>query len=194
MQLDDEEPPTLTGGGTARNTFIEERGKAAVTSLINLSSPKALLKESPGHSVKLQLEGGGLKVIGLGGAYLGQVEPRLASRLVRLTKGGNRYEAEVTSVGERELTVIIREVYKHPSQTGVASFPLRGSTNYGVYLPNTILGYDQGGRETEAAEPAAVKDWSNDDTEPGDDDAFNPVIHQIIGRRGADGDAAEDDG
>jgi len=189
MQLEGEERPVSAGGGAARHAFIEERGKAAVTSLINLASRRALLKESPGHSVKLQLEGGGIKVLGLGGANLGQVEPRLASRLVRLTKGGNRYEAEVTSAGEQEISVIIREVYQHPSQAGAVSFPLKGSASNGVYLPNTILGYDQGD-QAETAEPLAIKDWSNDDTEPGDDDAFSPVIHQIIG---ADGGVTEDD-
>jgi len=193
MQLEDEEPPVSAGSGAARHTFIEESGKAVVTLLINLASPKALLKESPGRSVKLQLEGGGLKVIGLGGVYLGQIEPRLASRLARLTKGGNRYEAAVTSVGERELSVIVREVYQHPSQSRTASFPLKGGASYGVYLPNTILGYDQGDQGTEIAESDAVKDWSNDDTEPGDDDAFSPAIHRIIGT-GADGGATEDDG
>ena len=25
-----------------------------------------------------------------------------------------------------------------------------------------------------------AKDWSSDDTEPGDDEAFTPVIHRII--------------
>ena len=25
-----------------------------------------------------------------------------------------------------------------------------------------------------------VKDWSDDDTEPGDDDAYTPVFHRII--------------
>ena len=53
--------------------------------------------------------------------------------------------------------------------------------------------HDQGDQETETAGPGAVKDWSNDDTEPGDDDAFNPVIHQIIGT-GAYGGTTEDDG
>ena len=28
--------------------------------------------------------------------------------------------------------------------------------------------------------PLAVKDWSSDDTEPGDDEAFSPVLHGVL--------------
>ena len=191
-QLDEEEFAVRARGRTAQQTFIEESGKAGVTSLINLARPKILLKEAPGQSVRLRIEGGGLKVIGLKDAHLGQVEPRLASRLIRLVKGGNRYEAAVTSVAEDELSIIVREVYQHPSQTRTASFRLRGGASYGVYLPGTILGYDVGEDEGQGAEAVPVKDWSNDDTEPGDDDAFSPTIHRIISAGAGNGGAEED--
>ena len=32
-----------------------------------------------------------------------------------------------------------------------------------------------------------IKDWSDDDTEPGDDDAFSPVFHRIINSADEDG-------
>jgi hypothetical protein len=94
--------------------------------------------------------------------------------------GGNHYEATVTSVEAQELTIIIREVYQHPSQAGTASFPSRGGADYRVYLPSTILGYDLGDEEGDETETPVVKDWSDDDTEPGDDDAFSPKVHRII--------------
>ena len=179
-RIEDEEPGVGVKGGSAGHTFIEESGKAGVTSLMNTAPASALLKEAPGHSVELVAEGGTLRVVGRSDAYLGQVEPRLASRLTRLMKGGNRYEAAVTSVGDQELSIIIREVYQHSSQTGSVSFPLRGGASHGVYLRRTILGYGLGEDEAVGGEPAVVKNWSNDDTEPGDDDAFSPVVHRII--------------
>ena len=36
------------------------------------------------------------------------------------------------------------------------------------------------GPKTGRGDPVIVKDWSDDDTEPGDDEAFSPVIHRII--------------
>ena len=71
------------------------------------------------------------------------------------------------------------------------SFPARGgNSGLRVYLPSTLLGYD-GATEAADGDAVAVKDWSNDDTEPGDDDAFTPVLHRIINpseRNSEDGD------
>ncbi|MCI0441462.1 MAG: tetratricopeptide repeat protein [Chloroflexi bacterium] len=164
---------------TSPQAFIEESGKAGTTSLINLAPSKTLLKLSPGRSVQLNVEGNRLKVTNGNGEYVGQVEPRVATRLTKLISGGNRYEANVTSVGDHELTIIIREVFKHPSQAAIVSFPSRGGADYRVYLPSAVLDYDVADQETDE-EPVSVKDWSDDDTEPGDDEAFTPVLHRII--------------
>lgn len=161
------------------HAFIEESGKAGMTSLLNLPAPEVLLKLAPGDPVSLQVAGKGLRVTDSDGRDVGRVEPRIASRLSRLIKGGNQYEANVTSAEERELVVIIREVYNHPSQAGEVSFPARGSSTPHVYLPGTVLGMDMG-NEGADLNPVAVKDWSSDDTEPGDDEAFTPVLHRII--------------
>ena len=180
MRLGDETSRAGVRASTAPQVFIEESVSAAVTSLVNLSSPDILLKLAPGHPVQLEIGGNGLKVTELSGEYVGHVEPRLASRLGKLIKGGNDYAASVTSVADNELTVIIREVYKHPSQADIVSFPSRGGTETRVYLPSTILAYEADEVEPGTAEPSAVKDWSDDDTEPGDDDAYTPVLHRII--------------
>ena len=122
-----------------------------------------------------------LKVSESSGKYVGQVEPRLATRLTRLIKGGNAYEGAVTSVTEGDLTIIIRESFKHPSQADIVSFPLRGGADYRVYMPSTLLGGELNEESpADDTERVAVKDWSDDDTEPGDDDAFTPVLHRII--------------
>ncbi len=178
-QLDDTAPRGNAMSSKAAHAFIEESGKTGVTWLINLVSRKVLLKMSPGHPVRLQMAGGRLIVENSSGEYLGEVEPKLASRLTRLTRGGNRYEATVTSVGERGLSVIIREVHKHPSQSATVSFPSRVGSGIRVYLPGGILGYGDDGADEPGRAPV-VKDWSDDDTEPGDDDAFGPVVHRII--------------
>lgn len=192
MKLGADVPCTDLKGSRAPQAFIAESGKAGITSLVNLAYPQVLLKMAPGHPVHLEVESGVLNIADPNGVYVGQVEPKLASRLTRLMKGGNRYEATVTSVGEKELTVIIREVYQHPSQSGTVSFPSRSGADYRVYLPSTILGYDLGDEETEQTDSAAVKDWTDDDTEPGDDDAFSPVVHRIISTTEGNARAEED--
>ena len=183
QKLSDDETPRLSRPRRANrsaNTFIEETGKAGVTTLLNLPGPKRLLKLTPGDAVQLQVVGKGLRVTDSDGGDLGRVEPRVASRLARLIQGGNKYEAAVTSAEDRELAIIIREVYNHPSQAGEVSFPVRGAAGPHVYLPGTVLGMDMGNNESADPDAVGVKDRSSDDTEPGDDEAFTPVLHRII--------------
>ena len=187
---EDEQPALVTSGATAQ-AFIEEGGNSGVTSLVGLARPNDLLKLSPGHPINLRSEGGGLRVYRSSGDYVGRVESRLASRLARLIKGGNRYDATVRSVSEREVIIIIRETYRHHSQAHVPSFPARVTGPYPMYLSGAPIEYglsDELGDE----EQLSVKDWSNDDTEPGDDAAFTPVIHRIISNPGSDLDGDDD--
>ncbi len=172
-RLGDEGPRAGASPARRSRAFIEERGRSGVTSLINLGPSERLLELAPGHPVALDVDGGALKVSSQSGEYLGQVEPRLAARLVRLTRGGNRYEAVVTGVEERSLAVFIRETYRHPSQAGTVSFPSPEGRAMRVLAASGPVGID-------AAEPAAIKDWSDDDTEPGDDEVFDSMVHRII--------------
>ena len=196
VKLDDADTPRATKTTSRRaQTFIEESGNAGVTSLIKLAPPNTLLKLAPGDVVQLEPTGTGLNVRDEAGAYVGQVEPRVGTRIARLARGGNLYEASVTSVQEFELVVIIRETYKTPAQSGIVSFPSRGGADYKVYVPSAVMGYEVGEGDEEERELAAVavKDWSDDDTEPGDDEAFAPVIHRIINSPTADIADTDDD-
>ena len=195
-KLSDADAPRIARTNSRRSrTFLEESGNAGVTSLIKLAPPDTLAKITPGDMVQLEPAGSGLIVKDEAGAYVGQVEPRVGTRIARLTKGGNLYEASVTSVEERELAVIIRETYKTPAQSGIVSFPSRSGADYRVYVPSAVMGYEVSDGDDEERELAAVavKDWSDDDTEPGDDEAFSPVIHRIINSPAADIAGAGDD-
>ena len=195
-KLADADSPRAARTASRRaQTFIEESGNAGVTSLIKLAPPGTLLNLTPGDAVQLEPTGTGLTARDETGAYIGQIEPRVGTRIARLAKGGNLYEAAVTSVEESELVVIIRETYKTQAQSGIVSFPSRGGADYRVYVPSAVMGFEVGEGDDEERELAAVavKDWSDDDTEPGDDEAFSPVVHRIINSPTADiADAAAD--
>lgn len=187
MSLSDHDAPRPVGAvKAAARVFIEDSGKSTTTSLINLAVPQTLLKLAPGHVVSLAMENGRVKVVDPEGNYIGRVEPKLAARLARLMRGGNRYEATVTGSGFQELTIIIRETFKHPSQAGAMSFPSRGASDYRAYMPMGTLDYDEDEPRAVALPGNIFKDWSDDDTEPGDDGAFAPVIHRIISATGED--------
>ncbi len=105
--------------------FIEETGKAGVVSITNLGPKEVLARVVAGDKVSLRPAGVSLFVDSLAGEYLGAVDARHALRLLKLTKGGNRYSATVISSTEDKLSVIIRETFQDPSQAGQISFPTR---------------------------------------------------------------------
>ena len=190
---DQDASPSKGSVEAAPKVFIEESGKTTTTSLVSLASSSALRKLAPGHRVHLEIESNRMKVMDTGGEYMGSVEPKLTARLLRLVRGGNQYEAAVTHASAQELTIIIREAYKHPSQAGIVSFPSRAGAKYRVYVSGNVLGYDEDEPGVETLGRRIIKDWSDDDTEPGDDEAFAPVIHRIINSTGDDDDIPDDD-
>jgi tetratricopeptide (TPR) repeat protein len=135
--------------------FIEEMGKTGRARLINLAAPRVLAPLSPGDAVALEADGEQLNV-SVGGVGIGQVEPRIAGRLLKLMAGGNRYEAAVTTIHEREgeVTIIIREVFTHPANFGKVSFPSATTATGGVrpYMKGTALRYDDEEEVEEADE------------------------------------------
>ena len=102
--------------------FVEETGKTGFAHLIELADPKHLAQVNPGDSVELATDGPRLQAKS-NGLHIGWVEPRVAARLLKLIADGNKYTAGVTSIGERDVRVIIRETYQDPANYGKVSFP-----------------------------------------------------------------------
>ena len=135
--------------------FIEEMGKTGRARLINLAAPRVLAPLSPGDAVTLDADGEEL-VAKVGRTTIGAVEPRIASRLLKLIAGGNRYDAAVTQIHEPggEVVIMIREVFTHPANFGKVSFPTVASGAAGVrpYMKGTALRYDDEDEVEEADE------------------------------------------
>lgn len=138
--LQDQEQPR--GGGAAarvaQDMFIEEVGKTGVTVL--RQAPVELLPTlTAGDEVYLKPGDDAIRVETISGEQLGAVEPKLGLRLLRLIEGGNQYAAAVKSVSESDVELIIKETFRHPSQTRL-SFPAVGSGE-GVrpYIKESLL-------------------------------------------------------
>lgn len=132
-------------GKAPATVFIEEMGKTGRARLINLAATGVVAPLSPGDAVELRVEKTEL-VARVNDATIGNVEPRIAARLLKLIAGGNRYEAAITTIHDAgaELTIIIREVFTHPTNFGKVSFPTLGQAGAGVrpYMKSTALRYD----------------------------------------------------
>lgn len=118
--------------------FIEESGKSGATTLRNTAGNKAVIHISSSDQVVLSPEKNTVTVRALDGQLLGQVEPKLGSRLARLMSGGNEYTAAVVAVNEQGVSIIIRETFKHPSLQNICSFPSKVKQEDRALLNGTV--------------------------------------------------------
>jgi len=132
--------------------FIEETGKTGITTLHRVNQ-EVLVRMTAGDRVELRPEGNVLLVENARGEYLGEVEPKLGLRLLKLMQGGNQYAAALTSLANATGRVIIKEVYQHPSQAGRPSFPAIGTEVVRPYIRESILKHE-GEEEEEPVEEA----------------------------------------
>lgn len=120
---------TLEGADTAHSTiphssvFIEELGKTWVDDLANPADLGTLSEVSPGEKLQFEVSEGKITILSGDGIRLGEVDARIVQRIEPLIAGGNKYEIYALGVSSQSLRVIIREVFKDPSQASRISFP-----------------------------------------------------------------------
>ncbi len=139
--------------------FVEETGKTGFAMLTDLAAPRQLAHVNPGDAVELVPEGNRLYALA-NGVRIGIVEPRVAARLLKLLVDGNKYAAGITSLGDRDVRIVIREVFQDPRNYGKVSFPTAArSTDLRPYTKGTLL------REEEEMEEELEEDEEDEEIE-----------------------------
>ena len=156
------------------HVFIEETGKAEIADLRKLAPRDVLARMAAGDPVHLVPRGQALTVESTDGEYVGEVEPRLGMRLVKLMESGNMYVAAIASIGDGAGKVMLRETFQHPSQAGRLSFPARAADDFRSYVKGSMLKYERD-EEEEAFEEEYVDD-SRKATESRDDATYHEEV------------------
>ena len=117
----------LKVGGTKvdLNLFVEEMGKTVITTLDNPAGSDICSKVAAGDVAELRIDGDGVLAETSRGVKLGLLDAKLARRLIKFMRGGNRYQAGVTSCEGSAVKLIVRETYQDPKFVGKPSFPMR---------------------------------------------------------------------
>ena len=150
--------------------FIEESGKSGTTVLIKAVTGQATARLAPSDPATLAVENDVINVCSQEGVYLGQIEPKLGRRLIKLMDGGNRYQAAIIGVSEHGISITVRETYRHQSLQNVCSFPTKSKAENRVYLSESLVRYtrDDDMEDDEDEEDVIVEDemeteWSEDE-------------------------------
>lgn len=169
--------------------FIEETGKTIITELTRPDMDVAN-QLTAGDLVNLARDKkGNLSVKTMSGEQFGDVESRLAQRLVKLMDGGNEYVAAISSLHEDGVKLFVRETMQAASQVGKLSFPATVAESVRPYVKSRLVRSD----EDVPSAPDEVDEADDlvDDDDDGDD---GTIAARARGRLpGADGDDEDDD-
>jgi tetratricopeptide (TPR) repeat protein len=167
----------------ALDLFITEIGKAGVVNLHNVASVNILAKMGFGDQVHLKTRKQHLTVTNEGGEYLGEVEPRQGLRLIKLMRGGNKYDAAILNVAGDKVQVLIKEVYQYPSQVGHPSFPIKATEHLRTRIKESLL---RRGLITDESEASSEAEYFEEE-EPGPEEESLPEGFTVVGEDGERG-------
>jgi hypothetical protein len=152
-------------------------------------------KVAAGDVAELKVDGDALMAETSRGVRLGFLEAKLARRLIKFMRGGNRYQAGVTSCDGNTVKLIVRETYQDPHFAGKPSFPMRRKreVEFRPYTKESLL--TRGAQvfsEDDEEEEALVETPATDDLEEGMH-AVEDEGEAIDFSEDADGDAEDED-
>jgi tetratricopeptide (TPR) repeat protein len=167
----------------ALDLFITEIGKAGVVNLHNVASVNVLAKMGFGDQVHLKARKQHLIVTNEDGKHLGEVEPRQGLRLIKLMRGGNRYDAAILNVEDGKVQVLIKEVYQHPRQVGRPSFPVKATEHLRTRIKESLL---RRGIITDESEAPSEAEYFEEE-ELGPEEESLPEGFTVVGEDGERG-------
>src|SRR5215207_9596083 len=151
------------------SVFIEESGKTAVTDLVDRARFQNIATLTAGDKLTLRVETGIVRLVGPVDVVVGQLEPKIAQRVLRLSAAGNRYSAAITSIDEHHVRIIIREEFRDPSMRSRPSFPTM-APEIRPYTKDSVFRTDMDDDDDESLDDADV-DVETVDAADGDADA-----------------------
>ncbi len=150
-----------SGNAVQASVFVEEVGKTFVTDLVRPTVDAILTQLAPADEVDLQLEEKNVGVYDQHGNRLGQLEPKIAQRMVRLIESGNRFKGYVVALTGVTARIILREIYHDPD----SPYPVAFQRQATVAAPRPYLRDTR--RMARELEPDLLME---DDDDDGDDD------------------------
>jgi hypothetical protein len=145
--------------------FIAEMGKTGIT-VLTRAAAQAAARMTAGDQVFLRRQNNTLVVESGQGEYLGEIEPKLGMRLIKLMEGGNEYAAAIATLSQDDVRVIIKETFQHSSQAGKLSFPPTAGDAFRAYTKEGLLRRDVGEEEENFEEGDDTEDWDSRRKDP----------------------------
>ena len=152
-----------SGNAVLANVFVQEVGKTFITDLVRPTDDAILTQLAPADEVELQIEHKNVAVFDQHGNKLGQLEPKIAQRMIRLIESGNRFKCYVVALTGMTARIILREISHDPD----SPFPVAFQRQATIAAPRPYLRDTR--RMARELEPDLLE-GDDDEDDDGDDD------------------------
>lgn len=92
--------------------FLQEPGKTKIVSLLKVAEPQKLSHVFCGMKVGMIIKNRKITILDTNGDYLGVLPDDTCHLMLRLLKGGNKYDLFIKSIRVNGLSVMIKEVFR----------------------------------------------------------------------------------
>lgn len=136
--------------------FLQEPGKTKMVNLLKVAEPQKLSQVFCGMKVEMEVKNRKITIVDPNGDYLGVLPDDINHHLLRLSKGGNKYEVFIKSIRVNSLSVIIKETFrskKFKNQPSFLEYSDSGTTTL-VLTPLDRTGLDEETEENEEEQEA----------------------------------------
>ncbi len=162
-----------SGNAVQASVFVEEVGKTFVTDLVRPTVDAILTQLAPADDVDLQIEDKNVAVYDQHGNRLGQLEPKIAQRMVRLMESGNRFKGYVVALTGVTARIILREIYHDPD----SPYPVAFQRQATIAAPRPYLRDTR--RMARELEPDLLMEGDEDDEDNDDDDDESEDFEEV---------------
>lgn len=139
--------PTINGySRLSPSLFLQEPGKTKIVSLLKVAEPQKLSQAFCGMRVEMVIKNRKITIADLNGNYMGVLPDDTSHLMLRLLKGGNKYDLFIKSIKVNGLSILIKETYRSKRFKNQSSF-LDNSDS--VVNSEIITNLDQSGDDDE---------------------------------------------
>lgn len=92
--------------------FLQEPGKTKIVNLLKVAEPQKLSKAYCGMKVDMIIKNRKITIVDSNANYLGVLPDDICHHLIRLLRGGNKYDLFIKSIKVNALSVLVKEIYR----------------------------------------------------------------------------------
>ncbi len=92
--------------------FLQEPGKTRIVNLLKVAEPQKLSRAYCGMKVNMIIKNRKITIVDSNANYLGVLPDDICHHLIRLLRGGNKYDLFIKSIKVNALAVLVKEIYR----------------------------------------------------------------------------------